>query len=72
MGTARSRRSWGLWRVDEGKGMYFGSFATSDESLLKFEMLNPTLYLWPSIYQYVESVDRLGESIEVTEEERDG
>lgn len=47
--------------------MYFGSFATSDESLLKFEMLNPTLYLWPSIYQYVESVDRLGESIEVRE-----
>ena len=44
--------------------MYFGSFATSDESLLKFEMLNPTLYLWPSIYHYVESVDRLGEAIE--------
>lgn len=45
--------------------MYFGSFATSEESLLKFEMLNPTLFLWPSIYEYVESVDRLGEEIEV-------
>ena len=55
----------GVGRGAEGQGMYFGGFATSDESLLKFEMLNPTLYLWPSIYEYVESVDRLGEPIEV-------
>lgn len=45
--------------------MYYGSFATSEESVLKFEMLNPTLFLWPSIYSYVESVIHLGEPIEV-------
>ena len=45
-------------------GVYYGSFATSEESVLKFEMLNPTLFLWPSIYSYVESVIHLGEPIE--------
>ena len=49
--------------------MYYGSFATSEESVLKFEMLNPTLFLWPSIYPYVESVIHLDDPIEVWMEE---